>query len=186
MDEIDENIQYTSVAAAIRYLHHQGWRASGKTLYRHISQSKINSKPWSAADLDKYAAEYLRPIVREQPKGKKISGAAAELIQARREKLRIETELKEYELELKKGNLIEVTEHTRLVCAKLYLIRDFSFNWIREYAVEIISACKGDQGRSADVVEIYQKSIEKYLARMDTDAEFPILQPADQQPTILD
>lgn len=184
---MDENKQYKTVDDAVRYLTSMAWRSSSKSIYRHIQQGKIPDKPWSKEELNRYAAEFLRPMVQSDPVSTKgVRSAAHELIEARKEKLRIETDLKNFDLELKKGSYIEVVEHSRIMAAKLMLIRDACSNWIRENVAELIRGCHGDQMYCYEVVELYQQGFASYWARLDTDKTFPLFTEDFYKPEILE
>jgi len=164
----DKEPKIATVKEAVSYLNRQAWKLSEKSMYRHMSEGKIKRPPWIVSELDLYAAEYLRPA--EQPTAatpSKMKKSAQELIKARREKIKIEIETKNFELELKRGNYIENSEHVRLFCVKALLLKDAAYNWIYENHRELIRACNGDEALYWDLIRVYHEGFESYWARCD-------------------
>lgn len=110
---------------------------------------------------------------------KELKSSAKDLLEARKEKMAVEIDLKNFELSLKRGDFMPVSEHVRISCAKLYLIRDTVQNWIRENGHELISVVKGDPILVDELIYLYQDSFEKYWSRLDTGIPWPILSSED-------
>lgn len=170
----------------VKYLKGLGWKVSKSAVYRHRSEGKIRPQAdgsFSASDVEKYARNFL-----QQKDGTAVRsnrGAGVDLIEARRRKIQVETEIKEYELREKHGDFMEVAEHQQIMCAKYLLIRDTTLNWVREHALDLIRSCGGDQARAYDVIDTYQQSIQKYWNRLGTGKEWPILPAEDWTEPIL-
>ena len=174
---MSETLEFKTVEDAVRYLAARGWQASTKSLYRHIKSGWISEKPWTSDHLDAYAAAHLRPVstgasapIADRP----AKGHAAELLEERKKKLRIERELKELELEKEHGKLMLVEDHIAKSCRELMVVRDAVFNWILENAADLIAGCKGNLEYQYDIVSIYRRGFAKYWSRLDFDQEVQI------------
>jgi hypothetical protein len=172
----DKNFKITTVKEAVAYLNRQAWKISSKSLYRHMAEAKVERPPWSKDQLDVYAAKFLKPA--ELPSGptpSNVKKSAQELIRARRQKIELEIETKEFDLQLKKKNYIEITEHVRLFCKKALILKDVAHNWIYENHRQIIRACNGDETLFYDVIRTYHDGFDSYWARCDIDGPIRLL-----------
>lgn len=170
------------VGGAISYLRRMGWAPSRPSIYRHMEAGVLSRPPWSAGALDAYAKEFLRPAAgAPDPPAEQQDAAgleskravSAEILGARKEKLQVELQLKQLELDIERGKYISVDDHVRRTCKIMLLVKDATLNWIYEHAPELIDAAGGSRERFWDVVLCYQTAVSKYLARLDADG--PIL-----------
>jgi hypothetical protein len=175
----------SSVKPAMDYLARMGWACSRPTLYRHMQDGLLAKPPWSAEDLDRYAGDHLKPAgaVMAPPPADPVTthadpgrppSLAAEVLTARKVKIEIESELKQFELERARGRYIEFERHSEIVCQKFALVKQAAENWIFEFVPELIAACNGDQSRRWDVIEQYRLSFAKYMARLDTSLDIEV------------
>jgi hypothetical protein len=161
-----------TVKAGVAYVKSQGWQLSVQSMYRHIKEGKIEKPPWTKDDLDRYAARHLRPaeaIFGSGSSPKEIKQTAQELIRARKKKIKVEIETKQFELKLKRGEYIPRSEHVRAFNAKALLLRDAVYNFIYEYHHVIIDACKGDRERHWEVIEAFHAAFKAYWQRCEMD-----------------
>lgn len=170
----NENLQFATIKDAIRFLLAKGWRCSDKSVYRHISQQKLSKPPWTADQLDLYAAGHLQPRVDLQP-AKKGNGAlhseASQLIEARRQKIEVDIEAKKFELQIRKGEFVPKDTTDRALARRALILKSDLVNFAHGKAPLICEKIKGDRDYLSDLIQFLGDEFEVLLGRYSGSTE---------------
>ena len=125
---------FNSVKRAVNYLNRLGWTLSEKSMYRHISQGWIQTKPWSQVDLDAYAEKFLKPREKSIKTNAGRVSSSRELREIQIEKAKVGVEYVRLRAEIMKEKYIERDVCTRLLAQRAQFYMNIMYNYSFELA----------------------------------------------------
>lgn len=171
-----------NIAAVLKYLQAEGWKATKSTLHRHRKEGRLLPGPegkFARAAVDKYALLHLKKAAT----GKRVSQAQDELQQRKLEQelknLELKNRREQFAYEREQGLYIPRDQVEIELATRAGILVAGLKHWVQAKAADWIAAMSGDEKRVGELINILNRDLDEHINNYAASREYEVIIDAD-------